>query len=423
MPPHPNSHLGKKLVQLAREVDDLEAYQERQGEVASFWFDAEEKYIKPVLDSIDESIKEDVMKALYDFESDSEAAPEAVADKEDSKQVSEAVLPQLNASTGTTHDGRDITTEHTTTATNVERVPSFPATKLDQNQDVDKEHVTSHQALHGELVEPHGESSKQTVAHVDSAELVRKKALEAAIKSLRQAYLSAKRAYRISAKRQERVASALLPFLGTINFHNFTVSKAYRDPSAKRNIKSFDLNPTPLIIDGTEWLSIKIHGQSFMMHQIRKMISMIALTVRCGCPVERITETFGPETVSIPKVPGLGLLLERPVFQSYNDGAATKFGREKIDFTKFETEMLAFKQREIYERIFREEEQGNAFHTFFNHVDGYKEPQFLYVSSKGISATKESNGENFGNPALAGHAMTIDSEDEDAEPGNKGEEG
>lgn len=28
----------------------------------------------------------------------------------------------------------------------------------------------------------------------------------------------------------------------------------------------------PIMIQGTEWLSVKLHGQSFMLHQIRKMI-------------------------------------------------------------------------------------------------------------------------------------------------------
>jgi tRNA pseudouridine38-40 synthase len=55
----------------------------------------------------------------------------------------------------------------------------------------------------------------------------------------------------------------------------------------------------------------------------------------------------------------LGLLLERPTFDSYNNRAKRDLGRESIDFDKFRKEMDEFKQREIYERIYREEEKDN----------------------------------------------------------------
>src|SRR5207249_2308041 len=101
-------------------------------------------------------------------------------------------------------------------------------------------------------------------------------------------------------------------YLGTHNFWNFTIQKTHRDPSAKRVIKSFKVNFAPILIDGTEWLSLKVHGQSFMMHQIRKMVGMASLIVRCGCDPNRLVEAYGPANVSIPKAPALGLLLERP---------------------------------------------------------------------------------------------------------------
>jgi tRNA pseudouridine38-40 synthase len=63
--------------------------------------------------------------------------------------------------------------------------------------------------------------------------------------------------------------------------------------------------------------------------------------------------------VRIPKAPGLGLLLERPVFDSYNDKAAKAAGREDIDFSRYNKEIEEFKERETYQRIFREEANGN----------------------------------------------------------------
>ena len=89
------------------------------------------------------------------------------------------------------------------------------------------------------------------------------------------------------------------------------------------------------------------------------MVGMAALVVRCGRDPQIITESFGKATISVPKAPALGLLLERPVFRTYNEQTAVKFGREEINFGKFDREISAFKEKEIYERIFREEESGN----------------------------------------------------------------
>lgn len=35
----------------------------------------------------------------------------------------------------------------------------------------------------------------------------------------------------------------------------------------------------PIIIEGMEWISVKLHGQSFMLHQIRKMIGKLVLNL------------------------------------------------------------------------------------------------------------------------------------------------
>ncbi|KAL9103555.1 MAG: hypothetical protein Q9187_008994 [Circinaria calcarea] len=51
--------------------------------------------------------------------------------------------------------------------------------------------------------------------------------------------------------------------------------------------------------------------------------------------------------------------------------------------------MEEFKQREIYERIFREEEHDNQFHTLFAMHDNLKTSQLLYLSSVGFAATKK----------------------------------
>ena len=166
-----------------------------------------------------------------------------------------------------------------------------------------------------------------------------------ALRDIKAAYIKAKRAYRVTPERLQMLQDALSAYEGTKNYHNYTVQKTFRDASAKRHIKSFEVNKTPIQIRDTQWVSLKVHGQSFMMHQIRKMVSMAVLGVRAGTPVERIRESLGNVRIAIPKAPGLGLLLERPVFDGYNAKAVDTLGREAIDFGKFDDKIQAFKDK------------------------------------------------------------------------------
>jgi len=145
------------------------------------------------------------------------------------------------------------------------------------------------------------------------------------------------------------------------------------------------------------------------------MVAMAALIVRSGASVKVMEESFGHVPISIPKAPGLGLLLERPVFDSYNEQAEKKFQRERIDFEKWRGEMEEFKQREIYDRIFREEERDHQFHAFFHHIDHFRTDYFLWVTAGGLAAAKQSKARN--------EFLEMDEDASDNEPDANGQEG
>lgn len=394
LPPHPNSYLGKKLVELADEAGDREGYESRQEEVADFWREVDEKHIKPALEQLKPWVRELVEKALWESETDPEAPNEKTneAAAEDAADMAQPV--RVGGEDASDPMNVDVS-EKTEEAAIIINEPGITKASESSNKPEAPSDTTKPESA------PAADDSVETTdddpnasaeddmppTDLEKLTLGQKRAIESAIKKIKAIYMDAKKAYRVPSKRIDRLRDALSAYVGTKNYHNYTVNKKFKDPSAKRLIKSFKAAEGPIIINGTEWISLKVHGQSFMMHQIRKMVGMAALVVRCGCPVDRIAETFGDVDVAIPKVPGLGLLLERPVFDSYNAKAADKFNREKVEFTKYEKVMEEFKQREIYERIFREEEESNQFNQFFAHIDGYKEPFFLYLSSKGIKAS------------------------------------
>ena len=318
------------MVELAEEANDLEGYQARQKEVEEAWSEMEDEYIKPAIKEIDPSIRDEVLKAFYEHEFSSENTSQ----------------------TNLTEDRKD------------------------QKNTVGKSSPVPAENVAGGATEALEERPRELTP------------IEIALRLLKAAHIKAKKAYRIHTARIDRVRSHLSRYVGSHKFHNYTIDKNFKDPSATRIIKAFNVDALPIIIDDTEWLSLKVWGQSFMMHQIRKMVSMVALLVRCGCQEGRLQDSYMAHRLSIPKAPSLGLLLECPVFEVYNE-KLEGFGYNKIDFGRYEKEMEEFKQREIYERIFREEERDHTFHSFFTGLDNTRSSQLFYLSSVGVEATKK----------------------------------
>ncbi|KAK9370864.1 pseudouridine synthase [Lipomyces kononenkoae] len=234
-------------------------------------------------------------------------------------------------------------------------------------------------------------------------------------KQIRAIENAARRAYRISTERLDLVRRALKQYEGPHNFHNFTIGKDFNDPSSRRYMKSL-LASDPKIIEGTEWISIKIHGQSFMLHQIRKMIGMAAQVVRTGAPLDRINDAFGRRKINIPKAPALGLLLERPVYTNFNERLKS-FGRDAVSFDAYNDQMEEFKMKYIYDKIYAEEAKENVFYGFFGFIDNFKGDVHLfdYLTAKGFPDAEESS------PVTDAVLREMDEEDmEELEGDNEG---
>ncbi|XP_053671167.1 pseudouridylate synthase 1 homolog [Anopheles nili] len=167
--------------------------------------------------------------------------------------------------------------------------------------------------------------------------------------------------YRLPADRLNRVNNVLSLFVGTNNFHNFTSRKIFDDPSVKRFIMLFECE-APFIPEGTtaEFATIKIKGQSFMLHQIRKMVGLTLAIVRGLAESDIISKAFGSERYGIPTAPGLGLVLSRIHYDKYNIRYGEDGCHETLEFEKEETTIQEFFKQHIATTIVESELNTNS---------------------------------------------------------------
>ncbi|KAH8103991.1 tRNA pseudouridine synthase [Cristinia sonorae] len=246
--------------------------------------------------------------------------------------------------------------------------------------------------------------------------------------------LRRKRQWRASPDDVTRFREFAQKFEGTHNFHNFTVGRDFKDKSCIRFMRSIEV-ADPVVYGETEWISVLLHGQSFMLHQIvspvstlvlpsirihrtdhflspypqRKMICVMILAYRSNTPLQLIEELFGPRNILAPKMPALGLLLEYPIFESYNRKITAdneKMSptdpnfRQPIDFEAHRDEIEKFKQEWIYTRVRATEQQIPIFDEWIRSIDKYAGKDLTYLGPKGIIPSEAviKQGERRDNP-------------------------
>ncbi|KAJ0969816.1 hypothetical protein J5N97_022693 [Dioscorea zingiberensis] len=149
---------------------------------------------------------------------------------------------------------------------------------------------------------------------------------------------------------KERFSAILKHYVGTHNFHNFTTRTKAEDPSARRYIISFEADRV-FSFDGVDFVRCEVIGQSFMLHQIRKMIGL-AVAIMRNCAPESLMEVALKKDVNInvPTAPEVGLYLDECLFTSYNQ--KWKDSHEDLSMEAYlGTGGKEFKMKHIYPHI------------------------------------------------------------------------
>jgi len=144
------------------------------------------------------------------------------------------------------------------------------------------------------------------------------------------------RDYRSTDESRNLLKAALKKYEGTQFFHNFTRGLKPGQAQARRFIETFQAQD-PVIVDGIEWIPTQVLGQSFLLHQIRKMICVAIDVARGAAPLEFMDKALDKkESIALHVAPAQGLFLEMSYFGGYNRRKNTQTNHDlpDIDWTK-----------------------------------------------------------------------------------------
>jgi tRNA pseudouridine38-40 synthase len=146
--------------------------------------------------------------------------------------------------------------------------------------------------------------------------------------------------YRVTPEQLDRLQHGLKLFEGTHCFHNYTRRVGANDASSSRYILSFvPLDPilvpsshgydttttkedegfTETTTKTTQWIPLQVVGQSFLLNQIRKMVSAAVDYARGAVTEEDIQKSLTKECkMKVNVAPAQGLFLDRSYYDIYN---------------------------------------------------------------------------------------------------------
>lgn len=195
--------------------------------------------------------------------------------------------------------------------------------------------------------------------------------------------------FRVSSELLDKMRALTTPFIGKHFFHNFTTLAPPGDLDSRRNIHTITIDD-PFVRSGLEWVKINLHGQSFIMHQIRKMTAALVLCARTDTPgtvLRALMDRRAPGRTHVPRGPAPGLVLERPVFDGYyrklvNDPKPNAVATSAITFEPFAAQQEAFREEFLWSTLLEKEPE---FARWMQAIDAYDGPDLAWLGPHGAA--------------------------------------
>ncbi|XP_054820619.1 uncharacterized protein LOC129319531 isoform X2 [Prosopis cineraria] len=226
----------------------------------------------------------------------------------------------------------------------------------------------------------HHESTQTNGGSVDDSSIVGKENVNEEEKTIKGS------GFCYGQKERERFNRILKYYGGTHNFHNFTTRTKAEDPAARRFIISFDANTT-VTVEGIEFVKCEVVGQSFMLHQIRKMMGLAVAIMRNCAPESLIEKALQKDVnINVPTAPEVGLYLDECFFASYNQ--KWNDSHEELSMKAYEKEAGDFKMKYIYSHIASTEKNDGAVALWLHSLNHRNYPDLRFVNEEDSTDNK-----------------------------------
>jgi tRNA pseudouridine(38-40) synthase len=176
--------------------------------------------------------------------------------------------------------------------------------------------------------------------------------------------------YRVTPMQLNLLKECLASYEGTHSFHNFTKGVHPTEARAARYILSFTADE-PVLHNGVEWIPTQVLGQSFLLHQIRKMVSMAMQVTRGASSLETLRQALTKECrVKVDVAPAQGLYLDMSYYTGYNRRKQENPDLDDMDWTRPDEPAYQrwkdFKDNVVMKHVIEEEaKEGNFLKYLF----------------------------------------------------------
>jgi len=155
--------------------------------------------------------------------------------------------------------------------------------------------------------------------------------------------------YRIDDETLKNFRKLMKSYEGSHNFHNYTIRKQLKDPSSQRVMKQISVEE-PFVHNSMEFIVIRLLGQSFMMHQIRKMTGFAVMIIRRHLPHNVIAKTFKSPKLKLPLIPGVGLAIRHCWFTNYDNNRDRS--KPQLTWVKEQPDLDDFMHKQIIPHVY-----------------------------------------------------------------------